>query len=412
MALAAAPRPAVHETEKPRSSTAAGLVAVVAALNLVGLVMILSASSVLSIRGHGSAWYFVAKQSLWAVFGVGALLIASRVDHRRLRALAVPVMGMTVVLLVAVLVPGIGTTVSGSTRWMTLGPVNLQPSELGKLALALFCADLLARREARLGDWRAGLLPVGAITVLVVALVMKQPDMGTSVCLVLVVAGCTLASGVPTRQLLGGGAAVVVAAGLFGWMEPYRRARLMSFRHPFQQYDGDGFQLSQSLMGLGSGGWRGVGFGQSRVKWGFLPNAHTDFIFAVIGEEGGLAGTLFVVGLFVALAWLGVRAALRAPDRFGTLLAAGITTWLVGQGVVNIATVVGLAPVTGVPMPFVSFGGSALVISMLAVGVLVNIARTGEPDQAGRKPQPTRRPNRGTNVVPLAPRRAGAAGRR
>ena len=384
------------------SSTVTGIFLVVAALNVVGLVMILSASSVLSIRGHGSAWYFVAKQSLWAALGVGALLAASRVDHRRLRALAMPAMAATVFLLVLVLVSGLGTTVAGSPRWITVGPLNLQPSALGKLALGLFCADLLARREARRGDWRAGLLPGGAATFLLVSLVMKQPDMGTSVCIVLVAAGCTFASGVPGRHLLWSGAGLTALGALAGWVEPYRRARLLSFRHPFDQYDGNGYQLAQSLMGLGSGGARGVGFGQSRVKWGFLPNAHTDFIFAVIGEEGGLAGTLFVVGLFVALAWLGVRAAMEAPDRFGTLLAAGITTWLVGQGLVNICTVIGLAPVTGVPMPFVSFGGSALVISMVAAGVLVNIARSGELEEAAA----------GREAPPAPGIRAGAAGRR
>jgi len=392
------------------SPTATGIVLVVAALNLVGLVMILSASSVLSIRGHGSAWYFVAKQALWAVLGVGALLAGSHIDHRRLRNLAVPAMAVTVLLLLLVLVPGIGTTVSGSTRWITLGPVNLQPSELAKVALGLFCADLLARREARLGDWRAGLLPVGAATSLLLALVMRQPDMGTSVCIVLVAAGCTFASAVPTRQLIKSGAILIAVGALAGWLEPYRRARLMSFRHPFEQYDGDGYQLAQSLIGLGSGGTRGVGFGQSRVKWGFLPNAHTDFIFAVIGEEGGLAGTLFVVGLFVALAWLGVRAAQRAPDRFGTLLAAGLTSWLVGQGLVNICTVLGLAPVTGVPMPFVSFGGSALVISMLAAGILVNIARTGQDAEAGGSLEGES--GAGAEVVPIRLVGSRASGRR
>ena len=237
---------------------------------------------------------------------------------------------------------------------------------------------------------------------------MVQPDMGTSGCLVAVAAGCTFASGLPSRYLARCGGFLVVAGALAGWLEPYRRQRMLSFRDPFAQSAGDGYQLAQSLMGLGSGGVRGVGFGQSRVKWGFLPNAHTDFIFAVIGEEGGLPGTLFVVGLFVALAWLGVRTALRAPDRFGTLLAAGITTWLVSQGVLNICAVIGLVPVTGIPMPFVSFGGSALVISMLAAGVLVNIAQTG--DEASRT-----RPVSGdarAEVVPLGRRRAAPAGRR
>ena len=397
MAAAAAP-------EAQTASTATGIVAVVAAMTLVGLVMILSASSVLSVRGHGSAWYFVGRQSLWAALGIAALVVGARVDHRRLRALAVPSLLVSVVLLVVVLVPGIGTTVAGSTRWLSLGPLNLQPSELAKLALGLFCADLLARREARLADWRVGLLPVVVATVVVVGLVMIQPDMGTSSCIVLVAAGCVVAGGVPGRHLLASATGVLVTGGIGAVLEPYRRARLLSFRQPFDQYDGDGYQLAQSLMGLGSGGPKGVGLGQSRMKWGFLPNAHTDFIFAVIGEEGGLAGTLFVVGLFVALAWLGVRTALRAPDRFGALLAAGITTWLVGQGVINICTVLGLAPVTGVPMPFVSFGGSALVISMLAAGILVNIARTGEQAR-------TTAGVPAANIVRLSARRA-PAGRR
>ena len=361
-------------------STAGGLVAVVAALNLVGLVMILSASSVLGARSYGSAWYFVAKQSMWTFLGIAALLVATRIDHRHLRRLAVPAVIASAVLRVLVLVPGVGTTVAGSTRWLDLGPLRLQPSEVAKLALGLFCADVLARREHRLADWRAGFLPVALATGLLVGLIMLQPDMGTSSCLVLVAAGCAFASGIPGRHLIRSAGALLVVGVMAGWLEPYRRARMLSFRHPFDQASGDGYQLAQSLMGLGSGGLRGVGFGQSRVKWGFLPNAHTDFIFAIVGEEGGLPGTLFVVGLFVALAWLGVRAALRAPDRFGTLLAAGITTWLVGQGVINMFTVIGLAPVTGVPMPFVSFGGSALVISMVAAGILVNIARLGEQE--------------------------------
>ncbi len=390
--------------EARTASTATGIIAVVAAMNLVGLVMILSASSVLSIRGHGSVWYFVGRQSLWAALGIAALVVGARIDHRRLRALAVPSLLASVALLVLVLVPGIGTTVSGSTRWLSLGPANLQPSELAKLAIGLFCADLLARRAARLGDWRVGLLPIVVATVVVVGLVMIQPDMGTSSCIVLVVAGCVVASGIPGRHLLASATGVLVTGGIGAVLEPYRRDRVLSFRRPFDQYDGDGYQLAQSLMGLGSGGPKGVGLGQSRMKWGFLPNAHTDFIFAVIGEEGGLAGTLFVVGLFVALAWLGVRTALRAPDRFGALLAAGITTWLVGQGVINICTVLGLAPVTGVPMPFVSFGGSALVISMLAAGILVNIASTGE--QARTKAGVT-----ASNIVRLSARRA-LAGRR
>ena len=384
---------------------ATGLVAVVAALNLVGLVMILSASSVLGARSYGSAWHFVAKQAVWTSLGVAALVVASRVDHRRLRPLAVPALLGAVGLLVLVLVPGVGTRVAGSTRWLEVGPLRVQPSELAKLALGLFCADLLARRQHRLADWRAGFLPVATATLVLVALIMAQPDMGTSSCLVLVAAGAAFASGLPGRHLARSAVVLLAGALLAGWFEPYRRDRMLSFRHPFDQPSGNGYQLAQSLMGMGSGGLRGVGLGQSRVKWGFLPNAHTDFIFAIVGEEGGLAGTLFVVGLFVALAWLGVRTALRAPDGFGTLLAAGLTTWLVGQAVINIVTVIGLAPVTGVPMPFVSFGGSALVISMVAAGILVNIAVTGARQAEVRPPGPRAHDvpggGRRADIVPL-----------
>ncbi|HEV8116719.1 MAG TPA: FtsW/RodA/SpoVE family cell cycle protein, partial [Acidimicrobiales bacterium] len=238
-----APPPA---PEARTASTATGIVAVVAAMNLVGLVMILSASSVLSIRGHGSVWYFVGRQSLWAALGIAALVIGARIDHRRLQALAVPSLLASVALLVLVLVPGIGTTVSGSTRWLSLGPLNLQPSELAKLAIGLFCADLLARREARLGDWRVGLLPIVVATVVVVGLVMIQPDMGTSSCIVLVVAGCVVASGVPGRHLLASATGVLVTGGIGAVLEPYRRDRVLSFRRPFDQYDGDGYQLAQS----------------------------------------------------------------------------------------------------------------------------------------------------------------------
>jgi cell division protein FtsW len=396
-------------TPRAGVSTASWLVVVVAALNLVGLVMILSASSVLGARSYGSAWYFVAKQAMWTSLGVCALLVACRIDHRHLRRLAVPAVAAAALLLVFVLVPGVGTKVAGATRWLDFGPLRLQPSELAKMALGLFCADVLARREHRLADWRAGFLPVALATGLLVALIMLQPDMGTASCLVLVAAGCAFASGIPTRHLVRSAGTLVAVGVVAGWVEPYRRARMLSFRDPFEQSSGDGYQLAQSLMGLGSGGLRGVGFGQSRVKWGFLPNAHTDFIFAIVGEEGGLPGTLFVVGLFVALAWLGVRAALLAPDRFGTLLAAGITTWLVGQAVINMCTVIGLAPVTGVPMPFVSFGGSALVISMFAAGVLVNIARTGERERplAEAPRPPAGRPAHAADIVPLRRRPPG-----
>jgi cell division protein FtsW len=373
---------------RPAFSVAAGIITVVAALNVVGLVMILSSSSVAGIRGYGSAWYFVAKQALWASLGATALVAGWRIDHHVWRRRRFVLLTGTVALLVVVLLPGVGTRVYGATRWITIGPISIQPSEIAKFTLGVFAADILAARHRRLADWRIGLAPVGLATGVVVLLVMLQPDMGTSTCILLVVGGIVIVSGVPTRHLARAVLGVAAVGAMLAWAEPYRRDRLLSFRHPFEQYHGDGYQLAQSLVGLGSGGPTGVGLGQSRAKWGFLPNAHTDFIYAIIGEEGGLAGTLFVLGLFVVLAGLGVRTARRAPDRFGALLAAGITTWLVGQALINIGAVIGSLPVTGVPLPFVSFGGSALLISMFAAGVLANIAATG----AAAAPPPSRRP--------------------
>ena len=378
-------------TERATFSAAAGIITVVAALNVIGLVMILSSSSVAAIRGYGSAWYFVGKQALWAGMGAVALFAGWKIDHRFWRKRRFIMLAVTFLLLGVVLVPGAGTRVYGATRWITLGPLSLQPSELAKFTLGVFVADILAARHRRLADWRVGLLPVGLATGAVVALVMAQPDMGTSTCILLVVGGMVVVSGVPRRHLTRSIGGVALLAVLLAWLEPYRRDRLLSFRHPFAQSQGNGYQLAQSLVGLGSGGPTGVGLGQSRAKWGFLPNAHTDFIFAIIGEEGGLAGTMFVLGLFIVLAGLGVRTARRSPDRFGALLAAGITTWLVGQALINIGAVIGSLPVTGVPLPFVSFGGSALLISMFAAGVLANIATAGDSPVEPRRPQ-RRRP--------------------
>jgi cell division protein FtsW len=270
-----------------------------------------------------------------------------------------------------------GVAVGGATRWLGVGVVRVQPAELAKLALLVFTADLLARRLDHVGDWRLTTAPVLAVLAVVGGLVLLQPDMGTALVLgviafaVLFVAGTPL----PTMSLLLAGSSLVSL--VFAFSAPYRRARLTAFLSPWSDPGNTGYQIAQSLIGQASGGLTGVGLGASRAKWGFLPNAHTDFIFAIIGEEVGLLGSLLVVGLFVGFAVLGVRAAVRAPDRFGTLLAAGITAWIVGQAVVNIGAVVGVLPVTGVPLPFVSFGGSSLVITMAATGILLNVAHQG-----------------------------------
>jgi cell division protein FtsW len=360
-----------------RSSTAVLLVATVAVLNVVGVVMVLSASSVASLTNYGSPWYFFFRQIMWTLLGLGAFVFALRFDYRRWRALIRPLLIASVVLLVVVLIPGIGIYVSGSRRWLGAGMLRFQPSEIAKLALLLYAADLVSRRAVEIADWRRVLRPVVLVLALFTALVMKEPDLGSAMVLAIVVLAVLVAGGVKKRHL-----AVVFGLGIsavtfLALAEPYRRTRMLTFLDPFADSSNAGYQISQSLIALGSGGFTGVGLGAGRAKWNFLPNAHTDFIFAIIGEELGLIGCFLVMGLFIAFAVLGARAALRAPDRFGALIAAGATVWVVGQAVINIGAVVGLLPVTGIPLPFVSFGGSALITTMLATGILVNVARQG-----------------------------------
>jgi cell division protein FtsW len=350
------------------------LVMDVSALVVVGLVMVLSASSVQALRDFGSSWVVFQRQAMWVVIGAVALLLAVRIDYRRWQRPAVPLVLVALGLLLVVLVPGLGVSVRGSSRWIGTGQFRVQPSEFAKLAILLFTADILARRGAK-GSARSALRPVVLVFGVAAFLVMGQPDMGTTLVLGCIVLSLLFVGGVELRTL---GGLVGVAAGgalLLGLVEGYRRARLFSFLNPWKDAGNTGYQIVQSLVGLASGHWTGLGLGASRAKWGFLPNAYTDFIFAIIGEELGLIGTLLVIGLFVAFAILGVRTALKAPDRFGALLAAGITAWVVGQALINIGAVIGVLPVTGVPLPFISFGGSSLVITMGAAGILLNIAR-------------------------------------
>jgi cell division protein FtsW len=365
-----------------------GVPALVALLCGIGLMMVLSASSVQALRAYGGPWVFFERQVLWVGAGAVGLVVAARVDYRRWRVLATPLMLLCLCLLVLVLVPSLGVTSGGSSRWLGFGVFRFQPSEVAKLAAVLFAADLLARRTEQRGRDAVVLRPVLLVTGGVTVLILRQPDMGTAMVLLLAVMAVLFVGGVPLSRM--GILALVVAAGavVVSVAEGYRRARLFAFLNPWKDPANTGYQIAQSLVALGSGHLTGVGLGASRAKWGFLPNAHTDFIFAIIGEELGLVGTVLVVALFAAFAVLGVRAALRAPDRFGTLAAAGITVWVVGQAVVNVGAVIGILPVTGVPLPFVSFGGSSLVITMVAVGILANVARQGAPPRGGRTALP------------------------
>ncbi|MGH9032504.1 MAG: putative lipid II flippase FtsW [Acidimicrobiia bacterium] len=362
-------------TGQARTSTYVLLFATVGVLNIIGVVMVLSASSVASLTNYGSAWYFFQRQVLWTALGVVAFMVTARIDYHAWRRWVLPLLVLSVALLVLVLVPGIGIYVAGSRRWLGSGFFRFQPTELAKLAILLFSADVLTRRARDVYDWRRVLRPVLLVLGVMAVLVLREPDMDSTVVLALIVGTVLVVGGVRFRHLAVVGSVGALLAAILAIAEPYRRARVLTFFHPWSDSANTGYQVSQSLIALGSGGWTGVGLGAGRSKWLFLPNAHTDFIFAIIGEEVGLLGCLLVVGLFVAFGVLGTRIALRAPDRFGMLLAAGVTVWVVGQAAINIGGVVGLLPVSGIPLPFVSFGGSALVFTMAAAGLLGSVAR-------------------------------------
>ena len=355
--------------------TATILVAVIGALCVIGLVMVGSASSVISLSLYGSPWAIFVRECIWMAIGVVALVFGVRLDYRRWRRMAPAMLVVTFALLVLVLVPGVGVRAMGSSRWIGFSQLRLQPSELMKLALAVFGADLLVRRSERRGDHRTMTGPLLLCAGAAAGLILLQPDMGTAAVVCCIALALLFASGVPLRpvmKVLGG---LGLAAFVMAMASPYRRSRLLSFLHPGAHSSGSGYQVAQSLIGLGSGHLFGLGLGASRQKWGYLPNAHTDFIFSVLGEELGLLGAVLVIALLGLLAWFGLRVAARAPDRFGGLLAVAVVTWISAEAVINIGAVIGILPVTGIPLPFISFGGSSLVITMLAGGILVNIAR-------------------------------------
>jgi cell division protein FtsW len=374
--------PASRRPATGRSGTFLGLLTVVVALNLFGLVMVLSASSVTALDTESSSWYFTVRQGLWLVIGLAAMTVVMRIDYHVWRRLATPLLAVSGVLLVLVLVPGVGVTINGASRWLGYGPFSLQPSELAKLAVLVWVADLLARRAAWISDLRLTLVPVGIVFGVVGVLFMAQPNLGTTLVLGAIVFALLYVAGTPLVPLAGVGVVGAFLAAGLALSASYRRARVLAFLSPWDDPLNTGYQNIQSAVGIGTGGITGVGLGASRAKWGFLPYAHTDFIYAIVGEELGLVGALVVVALFLAIAVLGVRTAMLAPDRFGMLLAAGITAWFVVQAFVNIGAVIGILPITGVPLPFLSYGGSSLLFSMVGAGILLSVAREVGPGGA------------------------------
>jgi cell division protein FtsW len=370
-----------------------------------GLVMVYSATSASATLGDGDPMAFLERQAVYALLGVVLMALASRFDYHRLRFVAPPFLVVALGLCAAVL--AVAPEINGARRWFLLGPASFQPSELAKLSLCLFAAVYLARRKPprTLGELAR---PLGLLTAIFCGLILLEPDLGTTVTLCGMMLAVLLVAGVPMR-LLATASLLAAGVGLIAiWAEPYRRARVFSFLDPWSDAQGSGFQIVQAMIGIGSGGLTGEGLGEGVQKVLYLPEAHTDMIFAVVGEELGLVGSALVIGAFGAFAILGFRIALRCRDRFGKLLAAGLTALVCGQAAINLAAVLGIAPLTGIPLPFVSYGGSSLVVLLAAVGILLNIAvneqvvgaRMSDRGRRDRRSRPARARRRGGSARP------------
>jgi cell division protein FtsW len=382
------------------------LVVVVLALTLLGIAMVYSASGIKALDALDDPRYFLGWQSLWAALGLVGLLVATRIDYHRYRVLALPLLVVAIGLLAAVLVPGVGTSVNGASRWLRVGPVGIQPAEFAKLALILYLAFWLGARRDRME--RAG-TAIGFVIVtgIIGALVFAEPDLGTAIVIGAVALAMYFAAG--ARLWMFGALAMLsgVLAFAGALAHPERVERLMTFIDPWKDPRDAGYQAIQALYGLALGGLSGEGLGAGREKFGFLPFPYTDSIFSILGDELGLIGTLAVILLFLTLAYRGVRIALRAPDAMGALVATGVTTWLVFQAWVNMAVVASLIPMTGITLPFISYGGSSLCVGLIAVGILLNVGRQATPAPATVPRAPRRRRDRRARQ-PAARDRGGA----
>ncbi len=354
------------------------LVATVVTLVAIGLVMIFSASSAYAVALHHDAAYFLKRQLAWLVVGAIAAFAAYRVDYRALRAAAPVTLFVTLAALALVLVPHVGKVAGGASRWVGYGAAQFEPSEFAKLALVLYLASALATKGEKIRSLTNGLVPLCLVTALMAILVVKQPDMGTASLLAFTAATMLFVAGARLEHLAMIGAVIAPPVLLLVRHDPYKWARITAFINPWKDPQDKGFHIVQSLLALGSGGWHGVGLGFSRQKFFWLPEAHTDFIGAIIGEELGYIGIAAIVALFVVFAYRSVRIALAAQDRFGFFLAIGCTATIVIQAFVNLGVVSSSWPVTGVPLPFISFGGSSLVTSLIAVALVINVGRARE----------------------------------
>ncbi len=367
-----------HALDRPLTSYYL-LLGASALLLTIGLIMVLSASSVSSFRGTGDSYTVVKRQLLWVLLGLPAAWLASRLPHQWIRRLAWPsyIVSLTLLLLTTFL----GEERNGNQNWLAVGPLAIQPSEIAKLALVLWAANIYARKERRLDRVHEIMIPVVPGMLLATVLVVAGHDLGTALVLFAILLAMLWVVGAPARLFVFAVSIIGSVALFLATTNSERRERLTSFVDPFTDFHGTGWQPAHGLYALSTGGWFGQGIGASTQKWGDLPEAHTDFIFAVLGEELGLVGTLLVVGLFFTIAYAALRVALHTTDPFTRYMSFGITVWLLGQMIINVGMVLALLPVIGIPLPLVSYGGSALLPSLVALGLLVGFARR-EPEAA------------------------------
>ena len=350
------------------------LFAATTGLALFGVVMVYSASAVIAERENGNQFYYVIKQGVWVAIGFGVMLLMMQFNYQQLKSRRL-VYGSLLLCTIALMSVFAFSATNGAHRWLKFPGFSLQPSELSKLALIIFLAYFLEKRAGEEGDFWRTFVPCGVVTGWLALLVVIEPDFGTAMMLVLIFTVVIYTAGARVLHLaMAAAPALVVAAGLLIFV-PWRFKRLVTFLDPWADQQGAGFQVVQSLIAIGSGGSNGLGFAQGKQKMLYLPFAHSDFIFAVIGEELGLVGALAVVAVFALFLWRGVRTALLAPDRFGMLLSLGIVASIVAQALFNISVVLSLVPTKGIPLPFISYGGSSLVPTLAAVGILLNVSQ-------------------------------------
>jgi len=366
----------VARDRRERGAPDWGLVIGVAVLLGVGLIMIFSASSVTGYAEHGDTAYYLKRQLIWLMLSIPPAIVAYRMDYRALKQWTPWILLAGMLSLTAVLLPHVGTVVGGARRWFAIGPFSVQPSEFAKLALVIYLAHALAEKKERVTSLHRGVFPIMVITGILALLVLRQPDMGTASLYIMVGLLMLFVAGARLPHLMATLGCMAPLVAFEVMMSPYKRARIMAFMDPWKDPQNTGFHIIQSLLALGSGGIFGLGLGESRQKFFYLPEQYTDFIFAVIGEELGLIGSIVVLALFVWLAYRAIRIALAAADAFGFYLAVGCTATIVLQALVNIGVVTSSWPVTGVPLPFISFGGSSLMVNLICVALILNVGCT------------------------------------